>query len=158
MSKEIEKKYGEVIIYTADNGNTKIDGSFVDETVWLSQQQMAALFKTSRTNIVEHIGNIYDEGELDRSSSCRDFRQVRKEGNRNVSRDIPFYNLDNILKSTGEDVLKDAGNISNKQAMKKALFEYRKYQIENLSLVEKNYLAEIKNIEKISKKGGKVDE
>lgn len=66
--------------------------------------------------------------------------------------------LDNILKSTGKDVLKDAGNISNKQAMEKALFEYRKYQIENLSLVEKNYLAEIKNIEKNSKKGGKVDE
>lgn len=58
---------------------------------------MAALFKTSRTNIVEHTGNIYDEGELDRSSTRRDFRQVRKEGNRNVSRDIPFYNLDMII-------------------------------------------------------------
>ena len=66
--------------------------------------------------------------------------------------------LDNILKSTGEDVLKDAGNISHKQAMEKALFEYRKYQTENLSPVEKDYLAEIKNIEKIAKKGGKEDE
>ena len=51
---------------------------------------MAELFKRSRTNIVEHIGNIYDEGELDRNSTCRDFRQVRKEGNRNVSRNIPL--------------------------------------------------------------------
>lgn len=341
MSKETEKNYGEIVIYAVDNGKTKIDVKFFDETVWLSQQQMAELFKTSRTNIVEHIGNIYDEGELDKNSTCRNFRQVRKEGDRNVSRDIPFYNLDmiislgyrikskiatdfrkwaterlkeyiikgftmdderlknlgggsywkellerirdirssekvvyrqvldlyatsidynpksresiaffkmvqnklhyavhgqtaaeviykradsekefmgltnftgdfptkkdisiaknyltedelkilnrlvsgyfeiaemqamkhkpmymsdyvetldNILKSTGEDVLKDAGNISHKQAMEKALFEYRKYQTENLSLVEKDYLAEIKNIEKIAKKGGKEDE
>lgn len=97
MSNEIEKTYGEVVIYTSDNGDTKIDVNFIDETVWLSQQQMAELFKTSRSNIVEHIGNIYDEGELDKNSTCRDFRQVRKEGNRNVSRNIPFYNLDMII-------------------------------------------------------------
>lgn len=97
MSREIEKNHGEVLIYTSDNGNTKIDVSFIDETVWLSQQQMAELFKTSRTNIVEHIGNIYDEGELDKNSTCQNFRQVRKEGNRNVSRNIPFYNLDMII-------------------------------------------------------------
>ena len=97
MNKEIERIHGEIVIYTADDGNTKIDVNFIDETVWLSQQQMAELFKTSRTNIVEHIGNIYDEGELDKNSTCRDFRQVRKEGNRNVSRDIPFYNLDMII-------------------------------------------------------------
>lgn len=340
MSNEIEKIHGEVVIYTAADGNTKIDVNFIDETVWLSQQQMAELFKTSRTNIVEHIGNIYNEGELDKNSTCRDFRQVRKEGNRNVSRDIPFYNLDmiislgyrikskiatdfrkwaterlkeyiikgfimddehlknlgggaywkellerirdirssekvmyrqvldlyatsidydpksresiaffkmvqnklhyavhgqtaaeiiykradskkefmglttftgdfptkkdisiaknyltedelkilnrlvsgyfeiaemqamkhkpmymsdyvetldNILKSTGEDVLKDPGKISHKKAMKKALSEYRKYQTENLSPVEKDYLAEIKNIEKIAKKDGKAN-
>ena len=66
--------------------------------------------------------------------------------------------LDNILKSTGEDVLKDAGKISHKQAMEKALFEYRRYQTENLSSVEKDYLAEIKNLEEIAKKGGKADE
>ena len=341
MSKELEKIHGEVVIYIADDGNTRIDVNFIDETVWLSQQQMAELFKTSRTNIVEHIGNIYDEGELDKNSTCRDFRQVRKEGNRNVSRDIPFYNLDmiislgyrikskiatdfrkwaterlkeyiikgftmddgrlknlgggaywkellerirdirssekvmyrqvldlyatsidydpksresiaffkmvqnklhyavhgqtaaeviykradsekefmglttftgdfptkkdisiaknyltedelkilnrlvsgyfeiaemqamkhkpmymsdyvetldNILKSTGGNVLKDAGKISHKQAMEKAIAEYRRYQTENFSPVEKDYFAEIKNIEKIAKKGKKVDE
>lgn len=341
MSKGIEKSHGEVVIYTTDEGNTKIDVRFIDDTVWLSQQQMAELFKTSRTNILEHIGNIYDEGELDKNSTCREFRQVRKEGNRNVSRGILFYNLDmiislgyrvkskiatnfrkwaterlkeyiikgfsidderlknagggaywkellerirdirssekviyrqvldlyatsvdydpkstesiaffkmvqnkfhyavhgqtaaeiiykradstkefmglttfsgafptkkdisiaknyltedelkilnrlvsgyfeiaemqaikhkpmymsdyletldNILKSTGEDVLKGAGKISHEQAMEKALFEYKKYQAENLSPVEKDYLAEIKNIEKRAKKGVKEDE
>ena len=54
---------------------------------------MAELFKTSRTNIVDHIWNIYDEGELDINSTCRDFRQLRKEGNRNVLRNIPLNEI-----------------------------------------------------------------
>ncbi|WP_425538956.1 virulence RhuM family protein [Microaceticoccus formicicus] len=58
---------------------------------------MAELFQTSRTNVVEHIGNIYSEGELDRNSTCREFRQVRKEGNREVTRQILYYNLDMII-------------------------------------------------------------
>lgn len=68
-----------------------------DETVWLTQQQMADLFQTSRTNIVEHIKHIYEERELDENSTCRKFRQVRKEGNREVSRELPYYNLDMII-------------------------------------------------------------
>ena len=76
---------------------TKVDVTFKDETVWLSQQQMAELFQTSRTNVVEHIKHIYEEGELDEKSTCRKFRQVRKEGNRDVSRELPFYNLDMII-------------------------------------------------------------
>ena len=88
---------GDVIIYQAEDGKTKIDVRFVDETVWLSQQQMAELFKTSRTNIVEHIAHIYEEGELDEISTCRKFRQVRQEGSRTVSRELPFYNLDMII-------------------------------------------------------------
>ena len=58
---------------------------------------MTKLFQTSRTNVVEHIKNIYMEGELDEASTCRKFRQVRKEGERNVSREITFYNLDMII-------------------------------------------------------------
>lgn len=58
---------------------------------------MAELFQTSRTNVVEHIKHIYEEGELDEKSTCRKFRQVRKEGNRDVSRELPFYNLDMII-------------------------------------------------------------
>ena len=88
---------GDVIIYQAEDGKTKINVRFVDETVWLSQQQMVELFKTSRTNIVEHIAHIYEEGELDEISTCRKFRQVRQEGSRTVSRELPFYNLDMII-------------------------------------------------------------
>lgn len=87
----------EILIYQSENGMTKIDVTFMDETVWLSQQQMAELFQTSRTNVVEHIKHIYEEGELDEESTCRKFRQVRKEGNREVARELPFYNLDMII-------------------------------------------------------------
>ena len=58
---------------------------------------MADLFQTSRTNVVEHIAHIYEEFELDENSTCRKFRQVRKEGNREVSREMSYYNLDMII-------------------------------------------------------------
>lgn len=90
-------KENDIIIYQSQDGEIKIDVRFENETAWLSQQQMAELFQTSRSNVVEHIGNIYDEGELDESATCRKFRQVRKEGNRDVSREIPYYNLDVII-------------------------------------------------------------
>lgn len=93
----MDNENGDIIIYQTDNGLTKIDVKVENETVWLSQQQMAELFSTSRTNIIEHINNIYLEEELDKKSTCQNFRQVRKEGNRNVSREIPFYNLDMII-------------------------------------------------------------
>ena len=92
-----DQSQGEIVIYQAEDGITKVECRFVDETVWLTQQQMAELFHTSRSNIVEHIGHIYEEGELDEVSTCRKFRQVRLEGNRQVTRELPFYNLDMII-------------------------------------------------------------
>lgn len=94
--KMVENK-GDIVIYKTQDGLTKINVKFEDETVWLSQQQMALLFQTSRTNIVEHIKHIYEEGELEQLSTCRNFRQVQTEGNRKVEREIPFYNLDMII-------------------------------------------------------------
>ncbi len=76
----VENK-GDIVIYKTQDGLTKINVKFEDETVWLSQQQMALLFQTSRTNIVEHIKHIYEEGELEQLSTCRNFRQVQTEGN-----------------------------------------------------------------------------
>ena len=92
-----DQSQGEIVIYQAQDGLTKIECRFVDETVWLTQQQMAELFHTSRSNIVEHIRHIYEEGELDEVSTCRKFRQVRMEGKRQVTRELPFYNLDMII-------------------------------------------------------------
>ena len=79
-----------------DEGNS-IEVRFEDNTLWLTQQLMGELFQTSRTNIVEHIQHIYDEEELTAAATCRNFRQVRLEGNRQVNRELPFYNLDMII-------------------------------------------------------------
>ncbi len=86
-----------IIIYQSEDGNTRIDVKFTGETVWLSQQQMAELYQTTRPNIVQHIRNIYADGELDEPATCKNFLQVRQEGNRQVAREIPFYNLDMII-------------------------------------------------------------
>lgn len=88
---------GQIVIYQSDDGQTNIDVRLEGETVWLSQQQMAELFQTSRTNVVEHIKHIYDEGELEEEATCQKFRQVRQEGSRTVTRELPFYNLDMII-------------------------------------------------------------
>ena len=72
-----EDNQGDIVIYQTEDGGTKIDVRFEGETVWLTQQQMAELFGSSRTNIVEHIRHIYEEGELDEDSTCRKFRQVQ---------------------------------------------------------------------------------
>ena len=105
----------EIVLF--ENQNVKLEVNMKDETVWLSQQQMAELFNSSRTNIIEHINNIYSSGELDRISTCQDFRQVRKEGKRDVERTIPFYNLDMII-SVGYRVNSRQGIIFRKWANK----------------------------------------
>ena len=287
-----DENKGDIIIYQSESGETKIDVRFQDETVWLTQAQMEELFQSSHANVVEHIKNIYSEGELDESSTCRKFRQVRREGNRNVERERLYYNLDmiislgyrirssiatqfrrwaterlkeymikgftmdderlknlgggsywkelldrirdirssekvmyrqvldlyatsvdydpksaesvaffkmvqnylsadelkilnnlvsgyfdfaeiqamrrrpmymsdyvenldRILASTGEALLTDGGTVSHTQAMEKAKAEYRKYQAQNLSPVEEEYLQTIRSIEKAAKEGEK---
>lgn len=85
----------QILIYQTDDNKIKV--RLEDENIWLTQQQLAELYKTSRTNVVEHIKHIYQEGELLESATCRKFRQVQKEGNRNVEREQPFYNLDMII-------------------------------------------------------------
>lgn len=96
MEQNIENT-GDIIIYQTEDGLTKINVKLDNDTVWLNQQQMAELYQSSRTNVVEHIKHIYEEGELSAEATCRNFRQVRLEGNREVSRELPFYNLDMII-------------------------------------------------------------
>lgn len=87
----------QIIIYQGENGETRIEVKFTGDTVWLSQQQMAELYQTTRPNIVQHIRNIYEDEELEEKATCKNFLQVRQEGTRQVSREIPFYNLDMII-------------------------------------------------------------
>ena len=84
----------EIIIYQTEDGNTKVDVKFQDETVWLTQAQLCELYQTSKSNISEHIKHIFEEGELDEISVVRKFRTTGTDGkNYNVT----HYNLDMII-------------------------------------------------------------
>ena len=93
----MEENNNNIVIYQTDDGTTKIDVQLEDETVWLSQQQMADLYDTTKQNISLHIKNIFDEEELDINSTVKEFLTVQKEGNRKVERKVKYYNLDMIL-------------------------------------------------------------
>jgi prophage maintenance system killer protein len=111
-----------IIIYQTEDGQTQIDVRLENETLWLTQQQMVQLFKSSRTNILEHIQHIYEVEELDKISTCRNFRQVQKEGNRMVNRTKTMYNLDMII-SVGYRVNTKRG-IKFRQWANKVLKQY----------------------------------
>ena len=132
---------GEIVFYQSEEDELRLEVKLEDESVWLSQQQMADLFQTSRTNVVEHIKHIYDEQELDENLTCRNFRQVRKEGSREVARDISYYNL-----------LDNAGTVSSREALEKAEKEYRKYQTETISPVEAEYLRAVETAARTAKR------
>ena len=87
----------QIIIYQTADNQTQIDVRLENETVWLTQAQMAELFQTDRTSIVRHINKIYADDELDRDSTCAKIAQVQKEGQRTVRRSIPYFNLDMII-------------------------------------------------------------
>jgi hypothetical protein len=84
-------------MYQTDDGHTKIDVRLVEETVWLSQAQMAELFQTTKQNVSLHINNAYEEGELEHLATVKDFLTVQTEGEREVSRNVKYYNLDVII-------------------------------------------------------------
>lgn len=88
---------GEIAIYTSSDGKISLDAKLENETIWLTQDMMAQLFETTPQNITMHIKNVYNEEELEQTSTCKDFLQVRMEGKRNVSRKLTHYNLDMIL-------------------------------------------------------------
>lgn len=93
----IRNSTADFLIFASQNEGNSIEVRFENDTLWLTQQLMADLFQTSRTNIVEHIQNIYRDQELAEPATCRIFRQVRLEGKREVSRELSYYNLDMII-------------------------------------------------------------
>ena len=85
---------GNVIVYVDDNGKPQVDVRFQDETVWLTQAQLAELYQSSKANVSEHIKNIFDEGELDKNSVVRKFRTTASDGK---NYEVNYYNLDMII-------------------------------------------------------------
>ena len=92
-----KKSKGEIVLFKTPEGDTQIDVKLEEETVWLTPNQMSKLFDKARPTILEHIKNAYLEGELQKNSTCRKFRQVQKEGKRTVIRGIEHFNLDVII-------------------------------------------------------------
>ena len=88
---------GEIIIYQTSDGQTELDVRLEGDSVWLSQSQLAQLLQVRPQNITMHIRNVYKEGELERSATCKNFLQIQNEGGRLITRNIKFYNLDVII-------------------------------------------------------------
>ncbi len=93
----MEVNNSSIEIFHSQDGTIELNVKFQDDTVWLTQSQMAELFQTDRTVIVRHIKNIYNTEELDEISTCAKNAQVRTEGKRQITRIIPYYNLDMII-------------------------------------------------------------
>ncbi|TAF43832.1 MAG: cell filamentation protein Fic [Sphingobacteriales bacterium] len=93
----MEQPNSQFILFKTEDEKISVDVRMNDETVWLTQDQMAVLFDKGRSTIAEHISNVFKEGELDEKATCRKFRQVRTEGSRTVERDVEHYNLDVII-------------------------------------------------------------
>lgn len=96
MGDNVENKT-DILIYQLEDGKTKIDVRLENETVWMTQKAIAELYQTTPQNITLHIKNIYEEGELEENSTCKNYLQVQTEGNRTVQRNSRHYNLEMII-------------------------------------------------------------
>ena len=145
---------GEIILYQPDEA-IRLEVRMENETVWLTQAQIVELFQSSKANISEHIKNIYEQEELEESSTVRDFRTVRQEGKRQVVRNLTYYNLDAII-SIGFRVNSKRG-IQFRQWANKVLKEYllKGYSINQRLNDMGKELAQIKNT--LSEHSEKID-
>ena len=93
----MQKNENNIIIYQDEDGITKISVRFSDEDLWLTQNQIAEIYKTTKQNVSLHINNIYEDKELDKDSTVKKYLTVQNEGNRQVKRELDYYNLDMII-------------------------------------------------------------
>ena len=97
LNKDIEIMETKIVIYEDANGEIKLDVSLENDTLWLSQKQLEVLFDRDKSVISRHIKNIFKEEELDKNSTVAKNATVQKEGDREVTREIDYYNLDMII-------------------------------------------------------------
>jgi toxin-antitoxin system, toxin component, fic family len=133
-----------IIIYTDDSGLTKIDVKLEDETLWLTQAQMCALYQTSKSNVSEHIKHIFDEGELQENSVVRKFRTTAADGKSYLT---TYYNLDMII-ALGYRVR----SIIATRFRQWATIRLKEYKQRTISDAEHDYLNAIKRLGNINKK------
>ena len=136
----MDKEKADMIIYTTEDGLTKVETTFDGDTVWLSIDQMAELFQRDRSVIGKHVRNIFQEGELEKESVWAKFAYTATDGK---VYNVDYYNLDVII-SVGYRVKSKRGT----QFRIWATGEYKKYKARTLSTVEEDYLNAIKILEK----------
>ena len=117
-----------IVIYQTEDGQTQIDVRLENETVWLTQAQMAELFERTPQNITMHIRNAYNEGELEKESTCKEYLQVKTEGKRKVKRSLSnkriFPAIDLVLSSTRrDDLLLDETTLNRMWIIRKFIAE-----------------------------------
>jgi len=143
--RELKIGDSQIVLYQSNDGTIKIDVRLEDETVWLSQEQMGALFGKGRSIITEHIGNIFKEGELEESVVCREFRHTTQHGaiaGKTQEKNIKFYNLDVII-SVGYRVKSQQGTQFHIWATQRL----REYIIKGFTFAEKWYISIVDVVE-----------
>jgi hypothetical protein len=130
-SKQIvqQNSFTEFLLYTTPNGKVKVEIFLHNENIWLTQARIAELFGVDRSVVTKHLRNIFKEGELDKKSTSAKIAQVQNEGQRQVTRDVEFYNLDAFLKFNEEEILQNVGKVSHEVAVALAEKEYKRFRI-----------------------------
>lgn len=141
----------QIEIYQTSDGQTALDVQFDGDTFWLNQYQLADLFQTDRTSILKHLQNIYSTKELYEEATCAKFAQVRKEGKREVKRDVLHYNLDAIL-SVGYRVNSKRGT----QFRQWATQRLKEYLVKGYAVNQKR-LEELGKMVQLIEQSGKTD-
>ncbi|WP_232300453.1 virulence RhuM family protein [Desulfonatronovibrio magnus] len=148
-------------LYTAPDGQVKVECIVHDETIWLTQKRIAELFGVGVPAISKHLDNIYADGELVREATVSILETVQQEGSRQVKRNLEFYNLDAIIsvgyrvnssKATQFRILEGYGSVSRKQAEAKAFAEYDKFN--KTQRIESDFDKAIKQVESSNRTGG----
>jgi len=121
MIKDIISKSNEFLLYKSPDGEVKIDVFLHNETIWLTQKKMSELFGVEVPAISKHLDNIYNDKELDRNSTVSKMEIVQKEGNRDIKRNIDFYNLDIIISIGYRRYVLDKKNFENGSFLNKNL-------------------------------------
>ena len=129
------KNENKIILYQDESGLIRVSVRFADEDLWLTQNQIAEIYDTTQPNISMHIDNIFKAGELQEEATHKKFLLVRREGNRDVKREIDHYNLDMII-------------ASHEQAMKKAEYEFELYREREMKQLESDFDRMIKMLNK----------
>jgi hypothetical protein len=135
----------QLILYQTEDGETRIQVTMQDETIWLTQKQMAELFQRDKSVISRHINNVFKEGELERGATVANFATVQQEGQRTITRDVEYYNLDVVI-SVGYRVKSHRGTqfrIWATKTLREYLVKGFVIDDERLKGTEQNYFDEL---------------